>query len=408
MKKNIPSTLFLLSLLIYSTHSYSQIWSQLISGTTNHLIAVSAINIDTCYVAGSNGTILKTTDGGLNWINQPTPTSQILYAMDFLNSNNGFAVGDNGALLKTINGGATWTSIFVTSESFRSVKYFNSMQIVITGGNGLIIKTTDGGTTWSTVSTSTTSNIYGMKFTSSTVGYATCFNGNILKTTDGGTTWTPSSSGVSTQLNTISFSGATNGFVVGASGVLRSTTDGGVTWSTPAMTPTSDFFHCHGFLTPSNGFITGGNISTNTGVILETTDGGLTWTTYYPGTSRLCNVDFPDVFTGYAAGLNGTILKFKINGSGGMGTNDISANPQLLKAFPNPFSNFTSIDLSSLHLNGMASFKLFDVTGKCVKQEDVSTTKILKIEKGELNAGVYYFNITSKDKQAAAGKIIIE
>lgn len=409
MKKIILYPFLSLSfILLIPTNSYCQIWSSLVSGTPNHLVAVSAINIDTCYVAGSSGTILKTTDGGLTWINQPTPTSQTLYGMDFINSNNGFAVGDNGALLKTTNGGVTWTSITATTQSLRSVKYFNSMQAVITGANGLIIKTTDGGVTWSPVSTGTSSNIYGLRFTSPTDGYATCFSGDILKTTDGGTTWTPSSTGVSTQLNTISFSGASNGVVVGASGVIRRTTDGGVTWSTVTMPSiSSDFLHSHGFLTPSNGFVTGGNIGTNVGIILETTDGGLTWVAYYPGTPRLCNVDFPDIFTGYAVGLNGTILKFKINGGVGI-TETTQQKPVELTAFPNPTVNYTSIDLTSLNIHGTIYFELFDATGKLLRSEKHANADMLKIEREELKSGVYFYNVNSKDKTEGTGKIIIE
>ena len=42
------------------------IWQSQISGTTNPLHSVYFINEDTGWVVGDNGTILKTSDGGVN------------------------------------------------------------------------------------------------------------------------------------------------------------------------------------------------------------------------------------------------------------------------------------------------------------------------------------------------------
>lgn len=403
MKKSVLS----FGLLFCSIVSFSQTatWNILTSGTTSTLYAVSAINKDTCYVGGAAGKVMKTTNGGITWTTQTTPTSSFLYGMDFINGNKGFAVGDNGTIIKTTNGGASWTNVVVTSNSLRSIRFLNSTTGFITGENGLILKTIDGGTSWNTTNTGSLLDIYAVWFTSSTTGFASCFNGTLLKTTDGGTTWTgPSSTGVSTQINTINFTSPMIGTFVGANGVIRRTVDGGATWNTVSMTASSDFHHGHTFVDANTGFITGGNTGTNVGVILTTVDGGITWTSSHPGTAKLANLDFPNANVGYAVGVNGTILKYTSN----VGIQENITKPALLCAYPNPTNSYTNVDISTLNINETTYLELFDISGKLVKKQEFTNGAKLIIENEELNAGIYFFNVSTKEKLIGIGKIIIE
>ncbi len=59
------------------------------------------------YSAGYSGFILKSTDGGLIWVQQASGTNVILRDIDFADSLLGYAAGDNGTILKTTNGGIT-------------------------------------------------------------------------------------------------------------------------------------------------------------------------------------------------------------------------------------------------------------------------------------------------------------
>lgn len=58
--------------------------------------------------AGTLGTIIKTTDGGINWAIQNSNTTNDLAEILFTNSFYGVAVGRFGTILKTINGGNNW------------------------------------------------------------------------------------------------------------------------------------------------------------------------------------------------------------------------------------------------------------------------------------------------------------
>ena len=56
---------------------------------------------------GQQATVIKTTNGGLNWSEQfnGTQNGQLLFSFSFINSNTGWAVGLNGVILNTTNGG---------------------------------------------------------------------------------------------------------------------------------------------------------------------------------------------------------------------------------------------------------------------------------------------------------------
>jgi photosystem II stability/assembly factor-like uncharacterized protein len=70
-------------------------------------LGVSAPSERVVYVCGSGGMILRSANGGENWIDQKQQTSRNLNAIFFFDENNGFVVGDSGLILHTTNGGLT-------------------------------------------------------------------------------------------------------------------------------------------------------------------------------------------------------------------------------------------------------------------------------------------------------------
>lgn len=52
---------------------------------------------------GSNGTILKTINGGETWTAQTSGTSNSIWSVYFLNANRGWAVGNNGEILIAVD-----------------------------------------------------------------------------------------------------------------------------------------------------------------------------------------------------------------------------------------------------------------------------------------------------------------
>lgn len=86
-------------------------WIPQSSGTTNELTGVFFLDANTGTAIGYNGTILKTTDGGANWAPQSSGTNKILSSIFFTDANTGTVVGQDTTILRTTNGGTSWTPI---------------------------------------------------------------------------------------------------------------------------------------------------------------------------------------------------------------------------------------------------------------------------------------------------------
>jgi hypothetical protein len=65
------------------------------------LLGLSCPDTQTGTAVGALGIILKTTDGGQNWMRQPSGTNRDLYSVSFTDVNTGTTVGGYGAILRT-------------------------------------------------------------------------------------------------------------------------------------------------------------------------------------------------------------------------------------------------------------------------------------------------------------------
>ncbi|MBK8384118.1 MAG: YCF48-related protein [Ignavibacteria bacterium] len=107
--KNLLVILFFIQLSNLTSQAQ---WFTQQSGVTNHLYDMEFINRNTGWICGTGGTILKTTNGGTNWIQQVTnvPTKP-LFGIHPVNENVVYAVGWFSTILKTTNGGNNWIAI---------------------------------------------------------------------------------------------------------------------------------------------------------------------------------------------------------------------------------------------------------------------------------------------------------
>jgi photosystem II stability/assembly factor-like uncharacterized protein len=90
----------------------------------NHLNDVHVFNTNSAVAVGDVGTVLNTSDGGMNWKVQHYTggTSKKLNAVHFIDDDTGWAVGGytySGIILKTIDGGIIWNSPIVTPAGRR-------------------------------------------------------------------------------------------------------------------------------------------------------------------------------------------------------------------------------------------------------------------------------------------------
>jgi photosystem II stability/assembly factor-like uncharacterized protein len=145
-------------------------WTE-VPGMTNYfLYGVSFTDANTGTAVGSDGTgscIIRTTDGGATWTNQPSglpgaPFNSILNAVCFLDANTGIAVGQSSGIgeldipagyiisviLRTTNGGSTWAQDpFTSYNELLGVSSLNAHSLMAFGHGGTILRTDNGGLT---------------------------------------------------------------------------------------------------------------------------------------------------------------------------------------------------------------------------------------------------------------------
>jgi photosystem II stability/assembly factor-like uncharacterized protein len=136
-------------------------WALKNSGTEVRFRGLSAVNRDTAWVAGSKGTVLRTTDGGALWRNVSPPGAADLEFRDIEAFDARRAVvlaigeGEASRVYRTEDGGATWT------ESFRNTdpKAFYDCLTFLDRRHGLamsdpvdgkfrVLSTSDAGRSW--------------------------------------------------------------------------------------------------------------------------------------------------------------------------------------------------------------------------------------------------------------------
>jgi len=273
------------------------------SNTLSTLNSVYFTDEKTGWAVGNEGAIIKTEDGGNNWIYK----SGRLYSVFFINSNIGWAVG-NGFIIKTIDGGKTWiTQKSPVKDDFFSICFIDSNNGWITGAGGILLKTIDGGSTWIVQKIPNYGWLKSIYFVDSNNGWIVGSRGTILQTTNGGKTWDVLAGDLPLNyLFDVYFLDENIGWVVGVdekNSLIKKTIDGGINWERQYI-QTSTILKSVYFIDEQTGWIVGDG-----GTILHTIDGGDNWYIQISGTTHgLNSVSFIDSNNGYAVGYNGTIL----------------------------------------------------------------------------------------------------
>ncbi|NNJ51800.1 MAG: hypothetical protein HKP17_01420, partial [Ignavibacteriaceae bacterium] len=289
---------------------------------------------DTGWIIGEGGFIKKTTNAGVDWIQQNSGTTVVLKSVQFINLNTGWICGEGGLILKTTDGGLNWFSLTSgTTVNLTEIDFYDLNTGYAVGYGGTILKTTDGGSSWTSLSSGTDIDLFSVDFVDAFVGYAVggISTYAILKTTDGGATWIDKPGGIYMEFPlTVVFTDANTGLVGGGvprGEIIHRTTDGGDTW-TLVLRETDlkgkernhkeqlSFYNYGGinsiYFKDSNiGYAVAGYLgSWCHRLIYTTTDGGSTWTNKYYGfeESGLISVYVNNAGKGWAVGLNGVIF----------------------------------------------------------------------------------------------------
>jgi photosystem II stability/assembly factor-like uncharacterized protein len=227
---------------ILRTTDGGELWSPQVSNTTYMLRGVSFLDSSFGIATGEGGTILRTTDGGAEWQVIRTDWMDVLRSVRVLDAQHACAVGTNAIFqpftARTTDGGLNWTfgAFYIQSNEggLTDVDFIDTQNgfasAYLWDGRGAICRTTNGGASWAVV-TVVAWALYGIDFASAQVGVAAGLDGNVLRSTDGGITWNSQTIGLARDLVAVSFPAEATGWVIGEAGCIARTTDGGAHWT---------------------------------------------------------------------------------------------------------------------------------------------------------------------------------
>lgn len=289
------------------------LWTSQSSGTSQNLKAIQFLDSSTAFIdvgiiVGNYGTILRTTDKGISWLQIQSGTNENLYGLHFPNSLTGYICGTSGIILKSTNSGINWQLQHTDSStilfSIYSIGNDMSSLTYAVGTGGTILKNAYPENIWFKQYNNDSNDLYSVKinFFSLAVGA----NGTILKSNSYyyDTTWSHINSGTQDNLNSLYFVNSFTGYCTGQNGIIMQSSDHGLTWHSQ-QSNISNWINSLKFgIDTVCGFGVGDN-----GIFLKTTNSGTNWTSSQTSTSEfLRDVYFTDEKTGWAVGENGTII----------------------------------------------------------------------------------------------------
>jgi photosystem II stability/assembly factor-like uncharacterized protein len=385
--------------------NFYDVWGE---SATGRVIAVGSPGI-----AGSVfDQVMYSTNGGEDWAlgNYSASDDQDLNSISMVNATTGYVAGDEGVISKTTDGGVTWTPTTATGSTteLNKVVFANVNTGFAFGTAGQGHKTTDGGVTWSPLTTGMgTSVIYGADFTDANTGWVVGATGKVFKTTDGGANFSAQTSNYTGTLYTISMLNSNTGWISGASGRVRRTTDAGVTWDTADVPFTGTCYSVH-FTDADNGMVT-----STVGTVYRTRDGGETWEVNNTSASTLYSVYMTNSNRAFIVGTTAGVWQYQetVTGNEITFTNNVPERYFLDQNYPNPFNPTTTIKFG-LPREGAVSLKIYDMAGRevanIINNERMNAGIVSYNFNGSaLASGVYFYTLVVDNDLIATKKMVL-
>ena len=300
-------------------------WIPQLTSIKGDLVAVFFTSSDHGWVAGDEGFLAATTDGGRTWAQHDLKTSENINEIYFRNEENGYLVAGR-KMFVTRDSGRSWQElrIFRTGDfgagrpEFLSIRFSDKKRGYVVGSvlrtsgdedvviDSLLMRTEDGGETWRRIVVPTKTELFHLDFNGNSHGWIVGDNGVILATTDEGNTWLKQASRVTVPLYNVDFRDDNDGYIVGKSGTILRTENGGRNWE-KVPTNFTDTLMRVDFADDKNGWIVGYG-----GSILRSTDRGKTWVRQESNLRERLYGLYMDKSYGWAVGAKGSILQFKV------------------------------------------------------------------------------------------------
>ena len=241
-------------------------WTLQTSGVTARLRGVSAASADVVWASGTEGTVIRTEDGGKTWRRLTVPGAEKLDLRDIdaVDERTAYVLsignGDASRIYKSSDAGATWTlqfrngdpKAFFDAMAFRDARRGFAFSDSI-DGTFVILRTDDGGSNWTRIAPGSLPPALPGEGAYAASGSNVVVRGDrvwiattasrVLRSLDGGRSWavaqTPVVTGPSAGIFSVAFAGDSDGIVVGgdfkketdATDNAAVTHDGGRTWA---------------------------------------------------------------------------------------------------------------------------------------------------------------------------------
>ena len=307
-------------------------WEEISTPSTDNLTTIEFIgNIGYC--AGSNGTLLKSSNGGQTWNSITSGTTDNITSILFLDNNTGYFSTSTGYVYKTTNGGASWTNNKPqTIGAINGIDFLNNSIGLAVGDNGAIFRTSNGGTSWSSLGNFSVYVINDVEFINDTLAVAVGAQGSILASSDEGLTWNSITSTSSKTFTAIEKINDSTAAMVGSSGLYSTFNSNTMTASNEQIIdpdPTPDLLKDIHLSSSGNLYVVGYNQT-----VLITNPDWKKWD--LDSINNLNSIHFLNDTIGFACGANGKIYK-TVTGGFPLSNNELEIHT--LSLYPNPATN---------------------------------------------------------------------
>lgn len=407
----------LVALVLILAGSAEAQWLQGNSGTTERLTDVAMLDSVTAIAVGRDRSILRTSDGGRNWVNIVAHMSFLMpwNSVSFYGEE-GIVVGDNGGVVTTTDGGKSWMWRSLPAPgNCLSALAAGPGRIYVGDDSGRVYTSTDSGISWSVQKISALSIRDLFMYRGPTVWgspiYALTPTSLCIQTQQPPPVWQESTLTQFQGLGSEAFAGEFSdgggpGFIAGVQGDFRAAPTilrlalSDTVWRNVSTGIGRDGTFS-GVAAPSADVV---YVCGSTGMLYKSTDGGDSWLDQTrPKTLSLNAISFADERHGIAVGDSGLILYTSEGGTTGTGGKDddvVPAGYRLEQNFPNPFNPSTTVGYA-VPVRVRVNIAVFNSLGQHVAQlingEVGAGYHKVRFDARGLSSGVYFCRMQSGD-----------
>ncbi len=398
----------------------SPLWRLQNSGIDSTILCVDIVDTLLAWAGTKGGTVLKTTDGGINWNIASSSLGGDVYSIAAIDNQRAIVIVNSPGstrIRRTVSFGVSWGTVYEDTSPgafLNAIHMFDEENGYAVGdpvnGEWILLNTSDVGATWNSAASINQVGVESgwsnsMDWIGDQYGWFGTDDGRVYLTTDGGNAWQSSQTSFTNSI-AIAFNDDQNG-VAGGDGT-DITTDGGISWTvSPNQIPGTTFSGTSIKESPGRWYFVSGNE-------VYKSYNGESFTLDYNQANIFQHIKIKVVAAGdnnwvcgYAVGDNGTIAKYTEPFTITNVKNNSTILPQeftLKQNYPNPFNPSTTIEFS-LPVNANVKIVIYNLLGQEVatilnETRNAGNHSIVwnstNSESYQLSSGIYFYEINAE------------